>query len=207
LFPGGSDRDELERICSELNSEASGDRRHELRRLLNQWQEVGQDLAAMLSADAALKKALQEAFRPEYFAGNGPRARLVLTPDKRTVDSPSGWAVVRFAAITLNREGHKLRGPCAYGPCGRYFVSKRESPSLYCSRRCCQAASAVRHRRRFLEAERQDKLRRATAAIRNWRGRRSRIDWKRWVCRCEPDITVRFLTRAVNRGDLGPPPN
>jgi hypothetical protein len=34
---------------------------------------------------------------------------------------------------------------------------------------------------------------------------RTKKEWKPWVSGRHPDITVKFLTRAVNNGELKPP--
>ena len=111
--------------------------------------------------------------------------------------------MILFHFLTLNPHCEKLAGPCAR--CESYYVKKRASQKVYCSRRCGNAATAVIRTREKLAAERADKLRRATAAARKWTTTRTSLDWKRWVSDMEPDITPKFLTRAVNQGVLKPP--
>jgi hypothetical protein len=107
-----------------------------------------------------------------------------------------------FHVGTLNPEWEKLAGPCAR--CGRYYLKKRASQKVYCSRRCGNAATAVARTSKRIEAERNDKLRRVKTAIREWRSAKTQQDWKHWVA-TRAGVDLRFLTRAVNKGDLVPP--
>jgi hypothetical protein len=108
-----------------------------------------------------------------------------------------------FHLLTLNPQCEKLAGPCTR--CGNYYVKKRASQKVYCSRRCGNAATAVVRTRKRLAAQREDKLQRAAEAARKWSSSRSNLDWKVWVSRKESDITAKFLTRSVNRGALKSP--
>ena len=54
-------------------------------------------------------------------------------------------AALLFHVGTLNPEWHKLAGPCAR--CGRYYLKKRASQKVYCSRRCGNAATAIERTR------------------------------------------------------------
>ncbi len=115
---------------------------------------------------------------------------------------PERYAALLFHVGTLNPEWDKLAGPCAR--CGNYYIKKRASQDVYCSRRCGNAATAVTRTRERTHSERKGKLRRAKTAIRKWRSVKTQQDWKSWVARTTK-IDPRFLTRAVNKGDLVPP--
>ena len=110
---------------------------------------------------------------------------------------------MRFHVGTLNPEWDKLAGPCAR--CGNYYMKKRASQKVYCSRRCGNAATAVVRTRERLDKEHVDKLRRTQAAMQKWSTARTKDDWKVFVSKREPGITPKFLTRAVNKGELKPP--
>jgi len=133
-----------------------------------------------------------------------------LTPEQVQQMRPERFAALLFHVGTLNPEWDKLAGPCAR--CGRYYLKSRSSQEVYCSRRCGNAATAVARTRERLDKEHVDKLRRAGAAAqkwaKEWRQGRTQRDWKQWkqrVQEIEPDITPKFLTRAVNKGELREP--
>jgi len=63
------------------------------------------------------------------------------------------------------------------------------------------ALAATRKRR---EAERAENLLIAQRGIEEWATVRTRDPWKQWVS-AQTKITPKWLTRAVNRGELRPP--
>ncbi len=129
------------------------------------------------------------------------------TPEQGNQMDPERYAALLFHVGTLNPEWDKLAGPCAR--CGNYYIKKRDSQKVYCSRECGNAATAVVRTRERLDKEHADKLSRAKAAAqkwaKEWRQGRTRRDWKQRVNEIEPDITPKFLTRAVNKGELKAP--
>lgn len=205
VFVGGPVRADLEKICEELNSAKRPQLRDELRQLVERWRESGPNLERMLDLDEILDSELKTAWYGKYLPGQHARAHIVLRPTKVFHNTNHELAVGMFAALTLNPNCEKLGGPCAHIKCSRYFVRKSKRLTDYCSRLCCQRASALRHTRRRLEEERKDKLDRTRAAIQKWQTTHTRDDWKTAVCKREPDITMRFLTRAVTKGDLAEP--
>jgi hypothetical protein len=204
VFVGGPVRADLEKICEVLNSAKYPQRRDELRQLVQRWRESGPNLERMLESDEILDSELKSVWYGKYLPGKHGRAHISLLTTKM-MQNDHEYAVGMFAALTLNPDCEKLGGPCAHITCGKYFVRKGKRLTGYCSRLCCQRASALRHTKRRLEEERKDKLDRARAAIQKWRTARTRDDWKTSVCKREPDITMRFLTRAVTRCDLVEP--
>jgi hypothetical protein len=201
---GVPDLCDLDKICEVLNSSDRPKQSHELRQLITRWRESDSDLERMFSLDPALEQELQSSWFGKYMIGNNGRAHIVLRP-KKLQHTPHEYAVGLFAVLTLNPESHRLGGPCAYGPCGEYFIQKRNGRAAYCSRRCCQSASAVGHTQKRYQEERGNKLRKAKIALHAWRTSRTNDDWKTSVCKQEPELTSRFLTQAVTRGDLKPP--
>jgi hypothetical protein len=127
------------------------------------------------------------------------RVHLKQQPD---IMDPHGFAVWWLSFFFDNPVCEKLAGPCAR--CGNYFIKKRASQNVYCSRRCGNQATAVARNRERIEEERNDKLLRARAALRDWRSATTREDWKHWVAK-RSGVDQRFLTRAANLGDLVPP--
>lgn len=117
--------------------------------------------------------------------------------------TPHGYAVWWLSFFIDNQLCEKLAGPCAR--CGIYFVKKRATQTVYCSRRCGNAATALARRRELMSQERHDKLLLVKAALRDWRkSTGTREDWKRWVA-IQVGVHKRFITIAVNKGDLVPP--
>jgi predicted GIY-YIG superfamily endonuclease len=103
----------------------------------------------------------------------------------------------------MNPYANKLAGPCAR--CSNYYLKKRASQKVYCSRRCGNATTATIRTREQRRDAHEQKLRLAAAAAQKWKKAQTRLDWKEWVSRHESGITSKFLTRAVNKGELKAP--
>ena len=151
---------------------------------------------------------------------SGPRARLWLIPNfgglentfKKPVTQtgpdgeetllPDAAALVLFHLLTLTPGCERIAGPCAR--CDRYYIKKRASQTVYCSRRCGNAATAVARTKKRIGDERKDKINRAKAAIKKWKTSATPKDWKHWVAE-KTGIDQRFLTRAVTNRYFIPP--
>lgn len=206
--------EDLEHICSVLNGEEGPEQQLALSRLVITWQESGPNLINMIFSDSALLRDLQGSCRAQWVPTSTGGAHLALFPalseDKKEKGrdgtyraTPEGVALVLFYGLTLNPEWDKLGGPCAR--CARYYIKKTARQKKYCTRQCGSLATATASTRKRLDEEHADKLRRAVAAARNWPATRASLNWKQWVSRSEPDITSKWLTRAVNRGELRSP--
>jgi hypothetical protein len=158
----------------------------------------------MLEEDPGLAEELAQAWRAKYVAGKGARAHINLTA-RDPFCKGHDRAITVFAALTLHPDCERLSGPCANARCGKFFIRKGKRVTGYCSRKCNQHASAVRHRREKLAEDRCEKLARARRSIGVWQRSKTTLSWKAWIARRDPDITPRFLTRAVNLGDLEGP--
>jgi hypothetical protein len=207
-------REDLEQICSVLNGERQPELRLPLRRLIKSWQASGPNLKKMMHADFGQWRDVQESWKAQWLPTRTGRAHLLLLPDlppdhmKKGQDgayrpTPEGGAMVLFYSLTLNPEWDRLGGPCER--CARYYVMNTVRQKRYCSRKCSSFATATASTRKRLDEEHANKLRRAQAAAQMWFESRTSLDWKRWVSRKEPDITSKWLTRAVNKGELGAP--
>jgi hypothetical protein len=182
----------------------------ELRDLVKAWHESGPNLLALHAANPGLWIETQKAFRPSIIPTKSGYANLHLlhnagAPGVMESLGKAGvrfYAVVWFNALTLNPLWSKLAGPCAR--CGNYYIKKRASQKVYCSRRCGNAATAVARTRQRIANERKDKLSRAKASLREWRTANTQEDWKSWVAK-QTDIDSRFLTRAFKKDELKPP--
>ncbi len=203
----------LESILIALNDE-NAIRRGEMRRLFEAWRNSDHDIRKLLAAtpelneyvaDPSGKPAWSMALMPE---GSGFRGVLIcfgpnrgMTKEELVLMEPR----MMFMHFLMNPLREKILGPCAWKNCRKYFIQKRAKRTEYCSRTCCQLSSATSFRIKQLKDEKEDKLKRAAAAARKWRTDRTRDDWKAYVCRCEPDITPKFLTRAVTDQKLVAP--
>jgi hypothetical protein len=228
------DRAALNGICAVLNAEAETHRelRSHLRAWVGAWQASGPNLKKLFESLPVLQRtALSVAMRAYWIPTDGAKAMLRLAPDWdelrelgfgdevqvgpegkqipfRVHDpnpakmTPEGGAMALFHLLTINPGCGKIAGPCPR--CDRYYIKKRASQKVYCSRRCGNAATAVVRTRERIASERREKLARAKAALKKWERATTRQDWKEWVAK-KTGIDPRFLTRAKNKGDLVPP--
>jgi hypothetical protein len=206
--------EELEDVCHVLNGVDGPELQLALRQLVVTWQESGPNLINMMFADGPLWRDMRESLKVQWVPTDTGRAHLVFSPaisedkkekgrDGKYRKTPEGVALELFYGLTLNPEWDRLCGPCAH--CAGYYVKKTVRQTKYCTRQCGSAATATASTRKRLDEEHADKLRRADAAARSWPAARARLNWKQWVSRREPDITSKWLTRAVNRGQLRSP--
>ena len=216
------DRRDLDQIVETLNQKPQGGTSpyaEALIRLIERLKGCGGNLQKMMNDDPELAKVVTAACICCWRPTTTGRAYLVLQPSveiqalsampelRGVKERAELLAALRFHVGTLNPEWDKLAGPCAR--CGRYYLKKRASQKVYCSRRCGNAATATKRTRQRLDKEHADKLRRAAAAGQKWvkerQQSRTRKDWKQRVSEIEPGITPKFLTRAVNKGELKAP--
>lgn len=186
---------ELQFIIRVLNSEDEG---LELRRLVKLWQRVG--LVKMLADEKALRRPGQLFLVPT--AGIG--GKLMPLPREAGRGPLKGKRAARtlFTTLVIHPLLAKFGGPCAR--CHKYYLKKKLSQKVYCSRQCGSAATAMgRTTERRREKHEQD-LQRARQAARRWTSRASE-SWKEFVSK-ETELTVRWISRAVNKGELQAPP-
>lgn len=198
------DRSDLDRIINVLNLGPRWLYAEPLIRLMERLKENGGNLKKMMAADPELAKAVEEVCITRWLPSTNRKAYLVLQPSWKHIEKselmpgqvdrmrPERYAALLFHVGTLNSEWDKLAGPCAR--CGNYYIKKRASQDTYCSRRCGNAATAATRTRERIKAERDGKMNRVKAAIKEWRHAKTQQDWKRWVAQ-ETGIDLRFLTR------------
>jgi hypothetical protein len=223
---GEQTKEDLERFCELLNSTEQPELREHLRRYIQAWQESGPDLTAMMfeAMTQVAWDVLESSFTTLWNPTSGGRARLIVWFDHEQlakcigrervftektggtpVPKPEAVAFEQFAFFTLNPHCEELAGPCAR--CGNYYVKKRATQKVYCSRSCGNAATAVVRTAAKLKAEREQKTARAKALIREWNSLKDRsgLVWKVWLKKKDPSITDKFVTRRVNTGELTEP--
>ena len=213
------DRRDLDHIVETLNQKPRGGTSpyaEALIRLMERLKECGGNLQKMMNDDPELAKVVTSACVTRWMPSTNRRAFLVLQPSveiqalspmpepQEVKERAELLAALLFHVGTLNPEWDKLTGPCAR--CDNYYIKKRASQKVYCSRRCGNATTAVARTRERLAREHADKLRRSQAAMQKWTTARTKDDWKVFVSKRQSDITPKFLTRAVNKGELRPPP-
>jgi hypothetical protein len=150
--------------------------------------------------------------RPRERSGNWHGGRII----KRgyvllLIPGHPAWdlACQEFVRLITNQECDRLGGPCPR--CGKYFVRKTAKPSIYCSPRCASQATAIKATIKARQEQHANKLAAAREGIEAWErlARRGRVKqpWKEWVSKYKPgaEITPKFLSRAVNRGELQGP--
>lgn len=215
------DKAALNEICGALNSEANSELKLHLRTWVKAWQASGPNLKKLCgSLPNPQRMALMWAMSILWNPTDGAMAELLFVPGpelERLLGEKRVWqkgpdgkrkltgeaeAMCLFQQLTVNPLWGGLAGPCPR--CDRYYIKKRTSQTTYCSRRCGNAATAVARTRERIASERADKLARARAAMKRWKPTAARQDWKRWVS-SKTGIDLRFLTRAVTKGDLVPP--
>jgi hypothetical protein len=127
------------------------------------------------------------------------------------MNTPQSKADRLFATCCLSGL-HRRLAKCRRPECGRYFELKHWNRiykrGTFCAK-CNRTRSALESTKRKREQDHADKLARTAEAITEWeqdsKKGRTQGTWKEYVCRRYPDITPKFLTRCVNRGELKPP--
>jgi hypothetical protein len=207
----------MEAILLALNSDVPM-RRLEMRRLVEAWEDAGRNVETMLNASTELSKEL----RPYIFGNGAPSWRAMpilagsgltamplpeapqkaMTKDEFLKDEPR----LMFLHLLLNPLRDELcNRPCAR--CGKYFIKRRSNQKSYCGRKCGTRASAKSSTRKRLDTERERKLFAACRLISQWDAlsRYPKLSWKQWVQKRNPEITAKWLTRAVNHYGLKEP--
>ena len=233
---GEQGKEHLERFCELLNSTEQSELKDHLRQLVEVWQESGPNLKKMMSGPVEMMsetdsytfssayEIVKDLFTTSWAPTRWGRGNLCVVrndtqlerlfggeriyrklPDGTRTLIPVVESWVEFGFFTLNPYCEELAGPCAR--CGNYFVKKRRSQKVYCSRQCGNAATAVVRTAEKVKAERDEKMVRAKALIRTWNTLKSRsgLVWKVWLKEHEPSITDKFVTRRVNMGELPEP--
>ena len=195
--------EDVEGVCSLLNSNDPLELCSELRTLVQAWQGSGPNLARMLKDDPILAADINHGRTLLVPTKTGKGHLLWLAnPRRHDVSSWKFHALAHFMNLIVNPHWHKLGGPCER--CRKYYVKKTSRQKTYCSRRCGSAQTALARTRKRRRETRTHKLREAQKACKRWATTRTRYPWKQWVS-AQTKMTVKWLTRVVNKGDLREP--
>jgi hypothetical protein len=123
--------------------------------------------------------------------------------------SPTGEnsrdAAAMFVGMLLTNplRGKLSDGPCQRERCKRWFI-KRRPTQKQCSARCLGIVRSMARTKTERKNAHQELLGRARKASQAWR-RNSGVDWKEFISR-KTGLNVKWLSRAVNKGELHSPP-
>jgi hypothetical protein len=167
------------------------------------WRESGPNLEKMLAGDPYLAMRIR-GWKTLFVPTRSGNAKLLWSPDlgERSPAPFKDLALSYFMKLLINPYWDMLGGPCYR--CDNYYIKNTKRQKVYCSRGCATAATAIPATRKRRNAEHVKKLNKAEQAINLWALRRRRKDWKEWV-HDQTGLTVKWLTRAANLGDLIPP--
>jgi hypothetical protein len=108
-----------------------------------------------------------------------------------------------FLKLAMNAECGRFRGPCPR--CGNFFLRETVKEKRFCSSECARASAARTCTQRRRDQERADKLAAVEEAIsrRGWVARKQ--PWQEWVLGELPELSRKWLTRAIRNQELLPP--
>jgi hypothetical protein len=134
-----------------------------------------------------------------------PSGIVGLPHSKRGKDDPlvhaREEAIALFIRLVQHPDSPRM-GKCLR--CGRYFFGRPDQKCCPRPRRCGSYLAAIRARKASWHETRKGLIARAQDAIRRWELDGVRTPWKPWVAR-RVRKTEKWVTRAINRGDLMPP--
>ena len=213
-------REDLEPICRTLNDKTeTGDC---LRGLVERWRELRFDTIELLRQDRALNLALQGVCKVNLMATQGGAlieiVEVKVQPQEALasfVDETKKWlgrdpkkivdyrASLRFVSLLLNPYRMAISAPCAR--CGKYWIKQRTRTS---NNKFCKECRGPGNVMEVYKADRERKLNRVRAYIakldQSRKGRLTERSWKELVKEAT-GVSLSFLTRAVNSGELRPP--
>jgi hypothetical protein len=174
--------------------------------LLASWMELDKHYIKWKGQHPKLFGQLERTVNDTYYALDELRdepitARLYVLGKKPA----HAFCVYDLHWLFLNVLRNPLRNDIANcDRCGKWFLNRSgHRNKRFCQRRCAVLDAVTRSVKQRRERTRQEKLKRARAAIREWTGGKS-DDWKQRVS-VQTGLSAKFLTRALNQGDLKSP--
>ncbi len=134
-----------------------------------------------------------------------PTAADTQEGDGEGLDLQLEEARLLFIALLLHPDRDKLSDlPCAY--CDEYYIRKSARQTVYCSRKCAAADTAIRAtKKRYRNQHVEPKLQNVDKLISLHGAAHRKEPWKVFVMRRSPEITSNFLTRHYTAdGDRKP---
>ena len=174
-----------------------------LQDLVQAWMESGPDLLKLFVEKPELKRLVRHG-ETLFYPVQGGRGHLdwIPTVSEELSSKYDARALEDFMILITNPLWELLGGPCAR--CNNYYLKKTRRQKIYCSRSCGGKQTAYEAVKRRRKEEHSKKLRLAAEAIREWGEKKRRMPWKKWIS-IQTGLTDRWITRAVNRGELSTP--
>lgn len=186
------------------------ERNTELRRLIGLWQRSNCDLNALFKKHRHLQNACS-AGRTVLVPNRDGKAQLAWSPDLGDFQLPAEKreALRLFIQLLVNPLSSTLRGPCPR--CDDYYLQARTNNTTYCKRQCGSVKTALAATRARRQKERNRMLEAARNAVSDWE-EDPKGNWKTLVVKrvsevSRDPVTIKWVTRAVSYGELGPPSN
>lgn len=169
-----------------------------LRRLVRAWRDSGGNIGKM-QIDQQDRNRLESFIENIGFRLESDGLNLTdYYPKTGRYDA----AAMNFTRLIGNSQRTRLGGPCRH--CGKWYVSKTQRETLFCSRKCAaNAAKAAERKRRH-----DGLLRQVGKAIRNYQTRSPRfaeMEWKEFVTKAVYGVSKKWLTMATKNGEIVPP--
>jgi hypothetical protein len=192
------------------------ERQMELRRLVTRWERADRNLEKLFKQSPGLKRTCMSGTMMLIPSRDGA-AQLAWSPDLRGWQSTTQKTEARklFIGLLVNPLCLSLGGPCAR--CNKFFEKSNPRHKTYCGRKCGSGMTAVGSTQARRAKEKNTMLEAAKRASIEWSGNRNRMAWEEFVLKkvneclrneCPRDpVTVKWVTRAVNNGELIRPSN
>jgi hypothetical protein len=177
--------------------------RDELRRLFHAWLASGTNLLQLFKDQPEVQESCM-------------RGKTILSPT-RDGDPQLAWlpdvsarlktgakrnAMVWFAQFLINPLAKKMAGPCAR--CGEYYIKSTVRQKVYCSKDCGTRQTGASATQRRRDRERVALIGAVQKVIDPYGDARRRQDWRVWTCE-KTGVSQKWLSRALNKGELHPP--
>jgi len=165
--------------------------------------ESGPDLIKMFKKEPELESRIRYGETWFYPAHDG-RGHLDWIPEITGDAQPAhkDQALRDFLMLITNPQWELLGGPCPR--CGDFFLKKTRRRRVYCTRKCSSATTADQAVNQDRQRKHAKKIEIAQCAIGKYSEQKRRLAWKQWVSN-QTGYTIKWITRAVNNGDLQPP--
>jgi hypothetical protein len=178
----------------------------ELRGLVQKWRSSGPSTEIFKRENPDLWERIENVTLSIEPTKSG-RARIIpfgIPRENQGLSDRESLVLGMLLWLILNPECDRLGGPCAR--CQRFYIKKTRRQTVYCSKRCGPLKTSVDRNRKIRRDKHEAKLNKANELIARWKKSGSTREWKRWVSsNSKSTITLKWLTRALNRGEISEP--